>query len=104
MIVDLTNGTTLQRLKFSAARAAIIAVASDLTNMTTSFHEAFRTVDAETLNHTHYFEITDSGSIVVHGLMESTGNSDYMIVIYFTINGEQDMIEHVQQVLRYARF
>ncbi len=87
---EISNATTLTVgasnllwLEFNATRQTVEDMAIDYTNMTTSFRRKFREVNPTSLCDTHLLEVTESSSMTVRGLLDSTSNTNYKIIIYF---------------------
>ena len=58
---------------------------SDTSNLSTSFQVIIPhgTSNAEPLIDTHLLKVSESGSIIVYGVLEETHNTDYKIILYF---------------------
>lgn len=56
----------------------------DMTNMTTTFRQKYHEITTTALINEHYLQVTESGSMTVDGLLESTHNTDYKVIVYFT--------------------
>ena len=76
----------IQRLHCKAHARTYLSIIVDTAHQPTAFTEYCNRIIHNKRIHTHFFSITDSGMILIHGLNRATQNTDYTIVLYF--NGE----------------
>ena len=74
----------IQRLQCQASAKIYDSIIVDTAYQPMAFTEFLDQSRPNRRIHTHYFSITDSGMVFIHGLNIGTGNTDYTIILYFT--------------------